>query len=201
MQWLAYSSEGSHFSHGGRIEAKGIIGALEPASEPVVEADSLEDLELKARAYLERFHAPLYLADSDNRVYAIVIDNSHLRAVKQANEQSSAATAISVFSVTVLVAAPAAGSHWWALVLFSSICIFYRALLKTKISNAIEAAVICEILLVMVLFLAPTVREAMALHEARIHAATKQKSEVASAGPPLPSVPSKANPLARTPGS
>ena len=160
MRFAAYEQRRGtvDFSFEGRNDAAGILGSctLSEAT-PVVTACSLEELKREVRAYLGTEPAAiLYLTDGDCRVYEIVINKKHHAAVDKAERRLGISVALLIFSITCLLAA-SLGSHGaWALLLFAGVVSIYGLIVGTGISNEIEGAVTCEILLILTLLLTPT---------------------------------------------
>ncbi len=150
MTYAAYDSHSDKgiYSYYIRGEPAGVIGKFTPLGEPIVTADTLEELKLKAKAYLgEEPSAHLYLIDSENRVYDSLINTKYHEALERASRRTVNSIILLIFSITSLVAA-AAGRHGiWALVGFCGVSIIYL-ILVWAFQEEFNAAILCEIMLV-----------------------------------------------------
>lgn len=157
MPFAAYQArpDGTDFSFEGRDEATGILGVFRPGeAPPVVTAPTLTVLEREARAHLGREpDALLYLTDEQGRVLRIMINEKHHAATERAERRTAVCVALLVFSVTCLVEASLGSPGAWALVGFVGAAALYALILRAGLFNAIEAAVVCEILLILALLL------------------------------------------------
>ncbi len=109
MTFTAYQArnDGTDFSFEGRDEDAGILGKHPPSEvPPVVTVDTLEDLKCGARAYLGKEPAVvLYLTDTDNCVYEIMINEKHHAAIENAQRRTVISVALLTFCVTCLLGA------------------------------------------------------------------------------------------------
>jgi hypothetical protein len=162
MTFAAYQARhnGTDFSFEGRDEATGILGVFRPGeAEPVVTAHTLEELEREARAYLGKEpDAHLYLTDGAGRVYRIMINEKYHAAVQRAERRTAISVALLVFSVTALLGASLGSLGAWALLGFVCAAALYTLLLRAGLSNEIEGAIVCEILLILALLLIPALQ-------------------------------------------
>jgi hypothetical protein len=155
VTFAAYQArgDGPDFSFEGRDEAAGVLGTLRPAdAAPVATAGTLEVLEREAKAHLgSESDAILYLADGGGRVHRIMTNVKHHAAVERAARRTAIAVALLVFCATCLLAAPALGG--WAQLAFAGAAGVYTLVLRAGLFNALEGAVVCEILLILTLVL------------------------------------------------
>lgn len=153
MTFAAYQArpEGTDFSFEGRDEAAGVLGTHQlNDTRPVATADTLEELERDARAYLGvEPDAVLYLTDGEGRVRRIMTNEKHHTAIERAGRRTAIALGLLVFSVTCLLAAVALGA--WAVVAFVGAAGLYAVALRAGLFNELEGAVVCEIILILAL--------------------------------------------------
>jgi|GEM_PF-5590240 len=157
MPYAAYSSTspGPQFSFENRNEARGILGTLAGTGEPVVTADSLDDLRLRAKAHLaDHPEHSLYLTDADKRVYDIILCQAYHEAIERRENYIAVVSAVCVFAVTCLVAMAFSGMGFWGLVIFLGAAGLYLTIVKFRINNALELAVGLEINLIVLLIMA-----------------------------------------------
>lgn len=160
MTFVAFQAknDGTDFSFEGRDEDAGILGRHPPSeTPPVVTAETLEDLKRKARAFLGKEpDAVLYLADTDNHVYEIMINEKHHAAVESVQRRTAISIALLIFCVTCLLGAGSLGS----LLCFVGISTLYALILRFRLYNEIEGAVVCLILLFVIIMLIPVLQRA-----------------------------------------
>jgi hypothetical protein len=160
MPYAAYESshDGRDFSFDGRDQAGGILGKLSPRVPPVVLAETLDELRLKARAHLGEFpDAFLYLVDSENSVYEIMINKKHHEAIEKAWRYVGISIALLIFCLTCLFCSARGDLAVWGILCFGGISILYFGVVKLGFFNEIEGAVVCEIILILVLILVPAI--------------------------------------------
>lgn len=155
MTFVAFQTwdVGTDFSFEGRDEAARILGTFHPGEvPPVLTANTLDELERETRAYLGKEpNAILYLTDGDGYVYRIMMNEKHHAAIERARRQTVIAVSLLVFSVTCLPAAVGLGA--WAVFAFVGVAGLYGLFLQVGPYREIEAAVVCEFLLILALFL------------------------------------------------
>ena|GEM_PF-4804352 len=97
----------------------------------------------------------LYLTDREGRVHQILKHNNkkHLEAIGKAEYRYSVAVALLVFCVTCLFAASFGLEGLWALLSFVGASMLYVMVVRLGIQNAIEGAVVCEMILILSLLL------------------------------------------------
>lgn len=162
MLYAAYQArhDGTDFSFDGRDDANGILGTFSPDGvPPIVTADTLDGLRTLARAHLgEEPGAFLYLTNADGRVLEIMINAKYHRALEAANRSTGIAGALLLFCTTSLVATAFSMIGWWAIVAFVGAACLYCVILRLRLFNEIEGAVICEIFLILGLVLIPAIK-------------------------------------------
>jgi len=163
LHYAAYQArhDGTDFSSTGRDEAAGILGTFSPNGvPPVVTADTLDEIRVRARAHLgEEPGAFLYLTDADGRVYEIMINVKYHRATEAANRCTVITGALLSFCVTSLLATALGLGAWWAIAGFLVAACVYCVIMRAKLFNEIEGAAICEIFLVLGLLLIPAIKK------------------------------------------
>lgn len=161
MAFAAYQArhDGTDFVFEGRDDAAGILGTFRPGdAPPVVIAETLEELEQKVQAHLgEEPAAFLYLTDGNGHVYRIMINGKYHAAIESANRRTVISVTLLVFSVTCLLAASATSPGAWTLVCFAGAVGLFALILRVGLFNEVECAIVCEILLILALMLAPTI--------------------------------------------
>jgi hypothetical protein len=169
------------FSFEGRDESAGILGRLTPgAAVPVAVADTLEQLQREARAYLgDEPAAFLYLVDADGGVRAIVINRKYHEATEKAERRTAIATALLVLCVTSLLGATLGSLGGWALLGFVTAAGLYALILLAGLFNEIEGAVVCEMLLILALLMVSAVQRGRS-------AAERVDAPVSLRGPHVP---------------
>ena len=164
MHYAAYQArhDGTDFSFTGRDDVAGILGTFSPGGvPPVVTGDTLDEVRIRARAHLgEEPGAFLYLTDADGRVYEIMINVKHHRVTEAANRRTAITGAILLFCITCLLATAFGLGAWLAILGFLGAGCVYCLILRVRLFNEIEGAVICEIFLILGLLLIPAIKKA-----------------------------------------
>jgi hypothetical protein len=163
MSFAAYQArhDGTDFSREGRDEAAGILGVFKPNDDkPVATADTLEHLEQAARAYLGKEpDAFLYLTDGDCRVLRMMMLENHHAAIDRANRRTAMAAALLIFCMTCLIGASLGSFGGWALLCFLGASALYVFILWWGLFNEVEAALMCEIMLILALLSPPALQK------------------------------------------
>lgn len=163
MTFAAYQArhDGSDFTFEGRDDAAGILGTFRVGdASPVVTAETLEELEHKARAHLgDEPDAFLYLTNAKAHVYRIMINKKYQATIERAARREEITVALLVFCVTCLVAASLGSLGVWALVGFVCVVGLYAITLGVGLFNEIEGALVCEILLILALLFIPALEK------------------------------------------
>ncbi len=171
MTFAAYLANDfrSRFSVEGRDTAAGILGVYDPRGDsPITTAETLEQLEREAWAYLGREpEVTLYLVDADGRVHRIMINEKHhairhkySAEMETVRRWTAILAALLTFAMTCLIAASVSVLGACPLVGFIGAVAFYTLLVRAGLFNEIEGALLCEILLILFLLMMPAVQQA-----------------------------------------
>lgn len=162
LKYSAYQSrnDGTDFSSEGRDAAVGIRGRhIHNGATPIATADTLQELQHEARAYLGKVpEASLYLTDADDWIHDTMINEKYHEATGNAAVRTAICIALLMFCMTALIGAALGFPARWALLSFIAATALYAAILKAKMYNEIEGAVICEMLLILISVMISTVR-------------------------------------------
>jgi Flp pilus assembly protein TadB len=152
MKYAAYTSVRERDEP--RREDEGRLSRLEPQGQPILAADSLEELRRKALACLrEDPDRTLYLADPDGVVREVLSDEEHRAAKDRRSRRGCMAVVILVFCLTTLVLGLPTGPSLWCLGALAGASLLYVLAVKTDVLNEVEAAIGCWLLLVVILLL------------------------------------------------
>jgi hypothetical protein len=159
VTFLAY--RGGVISFEGRDEAAGVLGRFTPRNAtPMLAADTLEKLEHDAWAYVGKEpDACLYLTDKDDRLYKIILNQQYHQAAGKAERRLTVAIVLLVFCITCLLTASLGSLGIGALLCFVGVVALYAFIVRMEMFNTIEGAVLCQLLLVMALFLVSAVQK------------------------------------------
>jgi len=166
MVFTAYVNRNYRLLDQGQDEATGILGPFDPEkAQPVATADTLNQLELEAWAYLgHEPSATLYLTDTDHHLYHILkSEKYHTETEKYDAEMERAekictmVTISLLFCLTCLVAASIGSYGIWPLVLFIGALVFY-GLLTSLGMRGITAILPPEMVLIFCFILIPMAR-------------------------------------------
>jgi hypothetical protein len=163
MAYAAYRGIGNDtgFSFEGGDEDAGILGTYTPGeTPPLLTADTLDELRLKAWAHLGREPDDfLILTDDQGRVYEFLSSPKHREGGFKAEERLTVAIALLVFCLTCLIGSAFGSIGGWALPCFVVAAAVYGVIVRADFFNELEAAVICEIMLIMTLLIVAGVQK------------------------------------------
>jgi hypothetical protein len=163
MSFAAYHlrSDEANFTWEGRDVAAGIFGRRVPSEEPpIATAPTLEELEREARAYLGKEpDAHLFWVDGEGNVRATMSSENHYVPAERAEDWICHIVSFLIFGATCLFAAWVHSLGAAALLSFFGAVALYFLMLRAKIQNEGDAAVMCAILLFLILILLPAVQK------------------------------------------
>ena len=154
MRYFVYSGHDLTVSYEWCDEKGCVLGTVRPKSPPVVEADNLDEAENQEKAYLTREPmAFLYLTDAEGHVYKTIWDERlHARAALR--EKTVFMTiALLVFLGSAILGTAFAGFVVWGLCCFVAVSVLYGFLVGSHFFNEVEAALVCELLLIPTLLI------------------------------------------------
>ncbi len=137
-----------------RDESAGIIGSVENLPEPLASAETKEELTEIAYAHLGRHPADsLWLVDSENRLHDIIFNRTY-------EEESSAYIGSLCMAWTCFLLAAVAllltivfDLGYLGLILLATFVALYVAMVRGKVFNEVEGAVVCSIGLIFTILL------------------------------------------------
>ncbi|MCW3097087.1 MAG: hypothetical protein JWL77_2705 [Chthonomonadaceae bacterium] len=159
MAFAAYDGRGRGMktAYENRDNAAGILGTFHPGEDqPIATADTLDQLEREARAYLgSEPSALLYLTDADYRVRRILVNEKYHEETRKAKQKAVKAIIVLVFCFTCLVGASLGSLGIWPLVAFVGALALYALFIISELLNEIEAAIPTELLLILCIIIIP----------------------------------------------
>lgn len=159
MSFFAYtaSSDGIHkIDYKTRNDAAGVIGTLLPTSAPTATADDRDSITEKAYAHVGRNPSDLvYIADSEGLLYEVI---------KTYNAQEDkllswlfAAGWLFALSVICFLTTIVFGFGIYGFLFFVGGAVLYLLLVLGGVCNAMEGAVTCSIILILLFLLIPAI--------------------------------------------
>lgn len=159
MSFFAYtaSSDGIHkIDYKTRNDAAGVIGTLLPTSAPTATADDRDSITEKAYAHVGRNPSDLvYIADSEGLLYEVIrIYDKRLGRLRSWLFAVGWLFATSAFCFLITIVF---GFGFYGFLLYVVIVVVYLLLVLGGVCNAMEGAVTCSIILILLFLLIPAI--------------------------------------------
>jgi len=146
-------------SHDNYDEAKGALGRLVSKSDSIGESESLDDATEIAYAHLGRVPSEaVYIADENDVVRKIVFNDAYHKERETSERWLCASVSLLILCLTSFVGTIASGIGIVGLLIFVVIAILYLVVVRTRIQNEVEGAVVCFIILVLIFLLLPAIK-------------------------------------------
>ena len=158
MKYRAIRTKKNRMTYDQRDESAGVIGEFTEIEDETVlfSSDSKEEVELRTKAYYyDNPNEIVYLVDDSNRVLGIFLHKSEADARSKLSEQTGFAYCLSFIVFLNLVLAALVGSRkidpsvTKLVVIAATMTLVYIGIVKAKIQNCIEGAVVTTILTIL----------------------------------------------------
>ncbi len=148
-------------SYASRDEAKGILGTLSDVPAPIAEDSDMRGIEEKVWAHLGREPDDfVYVADEGGRVLRIMTCDKHHERVEKAQRTTGIGWGLFILCVTTLIGSSLGGLGTFGIFIFAAIACLYLLVVLLGIQNEFEGVVLCEIILILILTMIPTLQKA-----------------------------------------
>ena len=148
-------------SHDIYDEQNGTLGRLVAKPNSIGDAESIDLATEIAYAHLGRAPSDaVYIADDNDIIRKVVFNDAYHKERENSERWVCMSIALLVLCFTTFIGTIVTELGLGGLLLFSGIAILYVFVVRTRIQNEVEGAVVCFIILVLIFFLLPAVRVA-----------------------------------------
>ncbi len=148
-------------SHDNYDEEKGTLGRLVSKPDGIGHAESIDLATEIAYAHLGRAPSDaVYIADDNDIIRKVVFNDAYHKERENSERWVCMSIALLVLCLVTFSGTIVIGLGFGGLLLFGGIAVIYVFVVRTRIQNEVEGAVVCFIILVLIFLLLPAVRAA-----------------------------------------